>query len=86
MTHDEIRAVVVRSIESVAPEADASSLDPKVDLREELDIDSMDFLNFVTALHDELGVEIPEADYPKVKSIDGCVAYVAAKLDAARAG
>jgi len=80
MTQDEIRSVVLKSLESIAPETDPSGIDPSESLREELDIDSMDFLNFVTALHEELKVDIPEADYAAVDSIDGAVAYVADKL------
>ena len=54
------------------------------DLREALDIDSMDFLNFITAIHHRLGVEIPELDYPKLVTLDGAVAYVAAKLGSSK--
>jgi acyl carrier protein len=49
---------------------------PQVSFREQLDIDSMDFLNFAIGLSKELGVEVSEADYPKVASLDGCVEYV----------
>lgn len=86
MSREGIREIVLRSLESVAPEVDAASVDPRVDLREELDIDSMDFLSFVTVIHDELGVEIPEADYPRIGTIDGCVEYLAAKLPEADHG
>jgi len=44
----------------------------------------MDFLNFVLALHDRLRLDIPEADYPSLSTLDGAVAYLAAKLDASR--
>ncbi len=56
------------------------AVDPAADLREALDIDSMDFLNFITAIHHRLGVDIPELDYPKLITLDGAVAYIAAKL------
>jgi acyl carrier protein len=82
MTPQEIRQAVLESIESVAPEVDASALDPDDNLRDVLDIDSMDFLNFVDAVHRKLHVEVPEADYPKLETIGGCVLYVAAKLGA----
>jgi acyl carrier protein len=49
-----------------------------VDLRDQLDIDSMDFLNFVIALHERLGVDVPERDYPQLATFDGCVEYLAA--------
>jgi acyl carrier protein len=80
MTRDEIRAAVVRALRRVAPEADAGTLDPDADLREALDIDSMDFLSFVTAVHASLDVDIPERDYPKVRTLAACVDYIAAKL------
>lgn len=82
MNRDEIRDVVLRSLEAIAPEADAASLDPKASIRDELDLDSMDFLGFVTGVHDAVGVDIPEVDYPKVDSVEDCVAYVDAKLQA----
>ena len=60
------------------------AIDPAADLREAIDIDSMDFLNFVTAIHHRLGVDIPELDYPKLVTLDGAVAYLAAHLGPAR--
>ncbi|NBC88197.1 MAG: acyl carrier protein [Alphaproteobacteria bacterium] len=79
MSEDEIRAVVLEELGNIAPEADMSAVDPKADLREELDIDSMDFLNFITALHDRLGVNVPELDYPKLTTVDGAVVYLQGK-------
>lgn len=81
MTPADIRNAVLASIESVAPEVDATAVDPDEDLRDALDIDSMDFLNFIDAMHGKLQIEIPEADYPKLQTIAGCVAYIAGKLD-----
>lgn len=77
MTHDELRSAVLRTLGNIAPEADLARLKPNVSLREQLDIDSMDFLNFVIALHQELSVEIPERDYPKLITLDGCINYLA---------
>jgi acyl carrier protein len=69
----------------IAPEADAEQLRPDVSFREQLDIDSMDFLNFVIALHEELHIEIPEKDYPKLSSLRGCVDYlVSARSEASK--
>ena len=59
------------------PEADLTQLNPTRRLRDQLDIDSMDLLNFVIGLHKELHVEIPEADYPKLATLQGCVDYLA---------
>ena len=79
MTDDEIRSAVLQALSEVAPEADPAELEPDVPLRDQLDIDSMDFLNFVIALDKELGVAVPETDYPKLATLDGCVAYLAAR-------
>lgn len=76
MTKEEIRATVLRLLGDIAPEADLTQIDPDVNFRDQLDIDSMDFLNFVMALHERLHVEIPETDYPKVVTLNGCVAYL----------
>ena len=79
MTNDEIRSTVLRLLGDIAPEADLARLKPDVSIRDQLDIDSMDFLNFIIALHRRLDVDIPESDYPKLRTIDGAVAYLAAK-------
>jgi acyl carrier protein len=76
MTRDQIKAVVFQTLGSIAPEADLYQIKPDVPLRDQLDIDSMDFLNFVIGLHKELNVEIPEADYPELATLNGCVAYL----------
>jgi len=75
-TKQEIRETVLRILGEVAPEADLSQLKPDVNFRDQLDIDSMDFLNFVIALHTALGVDIPETDYPHLASLAGCIAYL----------
>ena len=76
MNAQEIRTNVLASLADVAPEADPSVLAPNADLRDALDIDSMDFLRFVVDLHDKLHVDIPERDYSKVRTLDACVAYL----------
>ena len=80
MTPAEIRQIVLEQLGNVAPEADAASVDPAADLRDALDLDSMDFLNFVIGLHQAFGVEVPETDYRKLLTLDDCVAYLAAKV------
>jgi len=77
VTTDEIRATVLHVLAGIAPEADLAAIDPDVDLREQLDVDSMDLLNFVIGLHEALHVDIPEADYPKLSTLDGCIDYLA---------
>ncbi len=84
MSEEDIRAAVIAELGNIAPETDAATIDPEGDLREELDIDSLDFLNFITALHKKLGVNVPESDYPKLLTINGAIAYLAANLASAR--
>ncbi|MBZ5560641.1 MAG: acyl carrier protein [Acidobacteriia bacterium] len=79
MTADDLRNVIVGTLRRIAPEIDPSSIRPGVSFRDQLDLDSMDFLNFVLALHDKLGVEIPESDYPRLYTLDGAIAYLSAK-------
>lgn len=80
MTRDEILARVTAELQNVAPGCEPAKADPEADLREELDIDSMDFLNFIIAMHKSLGVDIPESDYPKLITLNGLVAYLQKKL------
>ncbi len=76
------RTAVIASLAVIAPEADFENLPPDADLRDELDLDSMDFLNFVIGIHDRTGVEVPERDYPKLLTLDACVRYLDAALAA----
>lgn len=80
MTEADIRAILQEELGNIAPEMDLHELDPGADLRDSLDIDSMDFLNFVIAVHRRLGIEIPETDYPKLFTLQGAVAYLERKL------
>jgi acyl carrier protein len=81
MTRDEIRSAVIQALTSVAPEIDPQALQADTVLRQELDLDSMDFLNFVIALHGSLGVDVPESDYAKLGTIEGAVQYLQGKLN-----
>jgi acyl carrier protein len=81
MTREEIQAVVIDAITKVAPEADPASIQPGVGLREQLDLDSVDFLNFVVALHERLGVDVPEADYGQLMTLESAGQYLQSKLD-----
>ena len=82
MKRDEITAALIEELGKIAPESDADRLDPDAELREECDIDSMDFLNLVTALSERLKIEIPETDYPSLATLRQAAAYLAQKLDA----
>lgn len=72
----DVRGAVLAVLARIAPEADLSTLPDSADLREELDIDSIDFLNFMVGIYESLGVEVPERDYPECVTIAGCVAYL----------
>jgi acyl carrier protein len=86
MTDAEIRTVIRDELASLAPEIVFEALDPAMDIRDQADLDSMDFLNLITALHQRLGVDIPDADASKLATIDGAVAYLARKGGAAPLG
>jgi acyl carrier protein len=79
VTRDEIRREVVRVLREVAPEIPPAGPDPTANLRDALDLDSVDFMNFVVGLHAALGVDVPEADYAKLATLENCVRYLAAK-------
>jgi acyl carrier protein len=81
MTSEQIRKTVIDALTRIAPEIDPASIESGASFRDQLDLDSMDFLNFVLAVHDRLGVEIPEADYRHLSTLDGAVAYLAARLE-----
>jgi acyl carrier protein len=78
MSPTEARTAVLESLGEIAPEADLSTLDDSADLREQLDIDSFDFLNVIIAVNERTGVEIPERDYPKVVTLGKFVSYLSA--------
>lgn len=80
MTPDEAKSIILDALSRIAPEVDLTSIDATGDLRHQIDIDSMDFLTFVLSLHARLGVAVPEADYARLSTLDGAVAYVTAKL------
>jgi acyl carrier protein len=79
MNESQLRDVVIGALVEVAPDVDAGAIDPEATLAEQLDLDSMDFLNVIVALHERTGVEIPERDYPKLSTLDDAVAYLLAK-------
>lgn len=80
MSEAEIRARVLEIIKSVAPELEESELRADRPLRDQIDLDSMDWLNVLVAIHEKLRVDIPEADYGKLVTLDNLVAYLREKL------
>lgn len=79
MTPEAVRAAVVDVFHRFAPEADFETIDPDDDLREQLDIDSMDYLNALITLDERTGVEVPESDYGEVDTLAKLVAYIASR-------
>jgi acyl carrier protein len=85
MTSDEILERLRRILQELAPEADVEGLDPDVRVRDQLDIDSMDLLNFVIAVDEQFGVDIPERDYAKLRTLNDMVGYLSARVESAPA-
>ena len=83
MNESEIRTRVLAIMKSIAPELEEGDLRADRPLRNQIDLDSMDWLNFLVALHEKLRVDIPEADYAKLVTLDDLVAYLRAKLGSA---
>lgn len=80
MDRAELKRAVLAELRRIAPELEEGDLKPDRPLREQVDLDSMDWLNFLVALHERLKVEIPESDYARLGTLDQTVAYLAAKL------
>lgn len=80
MDDNELRAAVVDELRRIAPEVEADELDDARPLRRQVDLDSLDWLRFLVALHERLGVDIPEADYAGLTSLAALVAYVRTRL------
>jgi acyl carrier protein len=75
-----IRQSVWEALGGVAPDIEPDKLDTMRNIRDQVDFDSMDFLNFVIALHRRYGLDIPESDYPQLFNIDGAVHYLSTHL------
>lgn len=82
MTREEIRAKVLEVLGTIAPEADLTTIKPDVNFRDQIDIDSMDYLNFVIALDEAFQANIPEVDYTKFVSLNACVEQLSQELQA----
>lgn len=80
MTEPQIKETIFRLLKRIAPEADFSNLAPTEDIRAALDIDSFDFLQFLIGLNEEVGVEVPEADYGKLISLQDLVSYLSVRM------
>jgi len=80
MQTTELRGHVYGILKSIAPETEPAELDATAPLRDQIDLDSMDYLNFIIGMHEKLHVEIPESDYQKLRSLDEIVRYLREKL------
>ena len=70
MTEDQVKQIVIDIIAEIAPDEDTSNIKPEINLRDQLDLDSMDFLDIVMELRKQHNIEVPEADYPQLASLD----------------
>lgn len=85
MTKDECKKLVIDIIADIAPDEDLSDIKPEVRLREQLQLDSMDFLDIVMELRKRHGIEVPESDYMQLASLESCADYLLPKFNAAKA-
>ncbi len=74
------RSGLRKAFRRIAPEIELDEIDPRADLREEADLDSVDAINLIVAIDEELGVEIPESDYDDVSTFETMIRYVADRL------
>ena len=77
LNEQQIRATIFDVLGRIAPELDPATIKPDEPLRDQVDLDSFDFLNVIIALHERLGVDIPESDYQKLLTLNGMVDYLA---------
>ncbi|HJV21627.1 MAG TPA: acyl carrier protein [Holophagaceae bacterium] len=80
MTREALRAELLALLGHLAPEADLAAWPEEAPLREELDLDSVDFYGFILAIHQRLGVPIPESDYARLGTLRGCLDYLEPRL------
>ncbi len=80
MTKDECKKLVIDIISDIAPDEDLSGIKPDIRLRDQLQLDSMDFLDIVMELRKRHGIEVPEADYMQLASLDSCAEYLTPKF------
>lgn len=80
-SQEEIRASILHALHEIVPEVDLQTLSPNVSLRNELDMDSMDFFRLLVKLHNELHVDVPAADYAKLTTLNKCIEYLNLKIN-----
>jgi acyl carrier protein len=77
---NDIRSGIVAAIQAVAPEVEEGELRADRPLRDQVDLDSMDWLNVIVGFHQRFGIDIPEVDYAKLTTLEAIAAYIAARL------
>ena len=80
MSKDDCKRVILEIISEIAPDEDLSEVDPGIRLRDQLDLDSMDFLDIVMELRKRYGIEVPEDEYNQLATLDSCADYLTPKL------
>jgi len=80
MTNEQIKESIIKQILNIAPDIEKEEIQPNANIQRSLEIDSFDFLKILTALYKELGVEVPEAEYAKVDTLDHMVEYFSQRL------
>ena len=80
MNENELRAVVVACLHRVAPEADLDNVAADAELRDVLELDSIDFLTFVEEVYTRIGIDVPERDYPSLTTLERCIGYLGGRL------
>lgn len=80
MTEAELKRIIFDGLRKIAPESEPETLTPDANVRKTLDIDSYDFLNFLIGLSEKLGVEVPEEDYGKIRSLKELLTYLSARV------
>ncbi len=80
MTRDEVNHAITEIINSILPEGDCSEIDPDGKLRDQLELDSMDFLDIVMEIRKQYKIQIPEDEYPKLATLNGCIDYLEPKM------
>lgn len=79
MTDEDLQKLVTKKLFTVAPEFEGEAIEPETPFRDQFEIDSMDFLNFIIAVHEATGIDIPEADYPQMETLKSAIAYLKQK-------
>ena len=83
MKHEQVKKIILDIITVIAPDADVSNVKSDVRLRDQLELDSMDFLDIVMELRKRYKIEVPKAEYPQLESLDSCASYLGPKLASA---